>query len=60
VAVLQSEYTGGKDARAVIAVASNAAVADPLAVAFYGLELSTPQPFIGYETPRAETWFPAG
>jgi hypothetical protein len=44
----------------ILAVASNAAMRDPLAVASYGLDLSRPQPFTGYETPRADEWFPPG
>ena len=44
----------------VLALSGNAAVADPLAVAFYGLDLAEPQPFIGYGTPRAHEWFPPG
>jgi hypothetical protein len=44
----------------VIALASNAAVADPLPVAAHGLDLSEPQPFVGYKTPAAEEWFPPG
>jgi hypothetical protein len=44
----------------IISLAANAAIADPLAVASFGTDLSTPQPFIGYETPRAEEWPPTG
>jgi len=44
----------------LIALASNGAVDDPLAVATYGLDLTNPQPFIGYQTPRATDWFPPG
>ncbi|MDX6554815.1 MAG: hypothetical protein QOD86_1010, partial [Miltoncostaeaceae bacterium] len=44
----------------VLALASNAAIADPLALAAYGLDLSTPQPFIWYQTPAAADWFPPG
>jgi hypothetical protein len=44
----------------LVALASNAAIADPLAVAVYGLELSTPQPFMGYRTPSPADWFPPG
>jgi hypothetical protein len=44
----------------LIALASNAAVADPLAVAAYGLDLTEPQPFVGYRTPSAGEWFPPG
>ncbi len=43
----------------LIALASNAAVADPLAVAAHGLDLTEPQPFVGYRTPSASEWFPA-
>jgi hypothetical protein len=43
-----------------IAVAANAAIADPLAVATHGLDLNEPQPFIGYRTPHASEWFPPG
>jgi hypothetical protein len=44
----------------VLSLAANAAMADPLAVASYGLDLSTPQPFTGYETPQAHDWVPPG
>ena len=44
----------------LLALAANAAVADPLAVASYGLDLSRDQPFIAYETPQAHEWFPPG
>lgn len=44
----------------ILALAANAAMADPLAVASYGLDLSKPQPFTGYETPQAREWFPPG
>jgi hypothetical protein len=44
----------------VLSLAANAAMADPLAVASYGLDLSRPQPFTGYETPQAHEWFPPG
>jgi hypothetical protein len=44
----------------LIAVAANAAVANPLAVAAHGLDLTDPQPFMGYRTPGANEWFPPG
>jgi hypothetical protein len=44
----------------ILALAANAAMADPLAIASYGLDLSRPRPFIGYETPQAHDWFPPG
>jgi hypothetical protein len=44
----------------IIALAANAAVADPLAIATYGLPLDSPKPFIAYSTPAAHTWFPPG
>jgi hypothetical protein len=44
----------------VIAVAANAAIADPLAVASHGLDLTTPQPFVMYQTPGPDEWFPPG
>jgi hypothetical protein len=44
----------------ILALAANAAMADPLAVASYGLDLSRPQPFVGYQTPQAHEWFPPG
>jgi hypothetical protein len=44
----------------VLALAANVAIADPLAIASYGLDLSRPQPFTGYETPQAHEWFPPG
>jgi hypothetical protein len=49
-----------RDPLSIVALASNAAVADPLAVACHGLDLSAPQPFVGYRTPSAQTWFPPG
>jgi hypothetical protein len=93
VAVLQSEYTGGKDGRAypitifgeirgefddlheaqarlsgliggyllpVISIATNAAVEMPMAIACFGVNLTEPQPFLGYRTPPAEDFFPPG
>jgi hypothetical protein len=44
----------------MIAVAANAAIADPLAVVTHGLDITEPQPFIGYRTPSASEWFPPG
>ena len=44
----------------LISVAANAAVADPVPVAAYGLDLTTPQPYITYQTPPATAWFPPG
>lgn len=44
----------------LIALAANAAVADPLAVATHGLDLTEPQPIIAYRTPSAREWFPPG
>ncbi len=43
-----------------LALASNAAIATPLAVAAYGVDLTRPQPFLGYRTPDSRTWFPPG
>jgi hypothetical protein len=45
---------------APLALAVNAAIADPLAVATYGTDLSEPQPFIGYRTPEPSKFFPPG
>jgi hypothetical protein len=44
----------------LIALAGNAAVATPLAIAAYGSDLSEPRPFMGYRTPQATEWFPPG
>jgi hypothetical protein len=44
----------------LIALAANAAVADPLPVATHGIDLSEPQPLIYYYTPPASAWFPPG
>ncbi len=44
----------------ILALAANAAIADPLAVAAHGLDLTNPQPFRGYRTPHADEWFPPG
>jgi hypothetical protein len=43
-----------------IALAANAAIDDPLAVGVFGLDLSEPQEFLWYATPRPEVWFPPG
>jgi hypothetical protein len=45
---------------APLSLAGNAAIADPLAVATYGVDLSRPQPFRGYRTPEPEEFFPPG
>lgn len=45
---------------ALLAVASNAAIDDPLAVAAHGVDLLEPQPFVYYRTPAADAWFPPG
>lgn len=55
---LLAEAVGG--VLPMIALSANAAVADPLAIATYGLPVDTPKPFIGYSTPAAHTWFPPG
>lgn len=44
----------------LIGLASNAAIADPLAIATHGLDLTTPQPFTAYQTPGPDQWFPPG
>jgi hypothetical protein len=44
----------------LISVAANAAIADPIPVAAYGLDLTTPQPYVAYQTPPATAWFPPG
>jgi hypothetical protein len=44
----------------IIALAGNAAIADPLPVGAYGLDLTEPQPFTWYRTPPATAWFPPG
>jgi hypothetical protein len=41
----------------VIALAANAALADPLPISIFGTDLSKPQPFIGYRTPEASKFF---
>jgi len=48
------------DVLPLIALSANAAVADPLMVASHGLDLNSPQPFVGYRTPSAWEWFPQG
>jgi hypothetical protein len=44
----------------MIALAANAAIADPWAIATHGLDLTEPQPFLGYRTPGAGEFFPPG
>jgi hypothetical protein len=44
----------------VFALAANAAVADPLPIGAYGLDLTDPQPLMWYCTPPADSWFPPG
>lgn len=44
----------------LIAVAANAAISTPLAVAAHGLDLPKPQPFIAYANPLPHEWFPPG
>jgi hypothetical protein len=44
----------------ILALAANAAIADPLAVVAHGIDLTEPQPFRGYGTPQASEWFPPG
>lgn len=44
----------------ILALAGNAAIANPLLVTSHGLDLSEPQPFIWYCTPPAADWFPPG
>jgi hypothetical protein len=44
----------------LIAVAANAAVADPLPIAAHGLDLSDSQPLVYYRTPDPSSWFPPG
>lgn len=43
-----------------LAVASNAAMGEMLLVSSHGLDLSQPQPFLGYWTPGPDEWFPPG
>lgn len=44
----------------VVALAANAAVDNPLAVAVFGLDLTEPQELIWYSTPHASDFFPPG
>lgn len=44
----------------VVALAANAAVDNPLAVAVFGLDLTEPQELIWYSTPHASYFFPPG
>ena len=44
----------------VIALAANAAIDNPLAVAVFGLDLTEPQELIWYSTPHASEFFPPG
>lgn len=44
----------------VISVATNAAVALPMPVACFGVDLADPQAFLGYRTLPAESFFPPG
>lgn len=44
----------------IVGLCANAAVADPRMIAAYGIDLTTPQPFVGYRTPDAREWFPPG
>ena len=48
------------DVLPLVALSGNAAVADPLLVTAHGLDLTSPQPFVGYRTPNAWEWFPPG
>lgn len=50
----------GGDLLPVISLGTNAAVQTPMAVACFGVDLSEPQPFLGYRTPPAESFFPPG
>ena len=43
-----------------VALAGNAAVASPLMISAHGMDLSHPQPFLGYRTPDGPEWFPPG
>jgi hypothetical protein len=43
-----------------VALAGNAAVATPLMISAHGMDLSHPQPFLGYRTPDGPEWFPPG
>ncbi len=44
----------------LIALAANAAIAPPLPIAAHGLDLASPQRFVGYQTPGPNEWFPPG
>lgn len=44
----------------VVALAANAAIDNPLAVAVFGLDLTEPQELIWYSTPHASDFFPPG
>lgn len=44
----------------IVALAANAAIADPLPIAVHGLDITTPQPFVAYHSPDAKHWFPPG
>ena len=44
----------------VVAVAANAAIDNPLAVAVFGLDLTEPQELIWYSAPHASEFFPPG
>ncbi|MGZ6565520.1 MAG: hypothetical protein ACXVH1_39380 [Solirubrobacteraceae bacterium] len=48
------------NALAVVALAANAAIDNPLAVAVFGLDLTQPQELIWYSTPHASDFFPPG
>jgi hypothetical protein len=43
-----------------LALSANAAIADPLPVMAFGLDLTEPAPFVAYRSPPAEAWFPPG
>jgi hypothetical protein len=43
-----------------VALVGNAAVATPLMISAHGMDLSHPQPFLGYRTPDGPEWFPPG
>jgi hypothetical protein len=44
----------------MMAVAANAAVADPFPIVAYGTDLTDIQPFLGYRNAKASEWFPPG
>ncbi len=44
----------------IVAVAANAAIDNPLAIAVFGLDLSEPQELLWYSTPHASDFFPPG